>query len=117
MLMPKQTQYDSPVKNRSIGAERPGMHLETAHSTDDFCNAVNGDLHISRVWNVFRSHLEWSKPRHTLQELVLAQHLDKNALIEEIRDTFYPPCTHRILTVEYISDQPNDMNIGNKLTL
>ncbi|KAH9382557.1 hypothetical protein HPB48_008936 [Haemaphysalis longicornis] len=52
--------------------------------------------------------LEGEKPRHTLQKLLLAQHLDQPGLIEEIQNTFYPPCTHPILTVECIPDQRED---------
>ncbi|KAG0440190.1 hypothetical protein HPB47_016379 [Ixodes persulcatus] len=64
-------------------------HLAILHWLD-LRNNFNGQLHTPKVWNLFRSLLGQAKPRHTLQKLLLAQHLEPSTLIEDIRNTFYP---------------------------
>ncbi|KAG0429881.1 hypothetical protein HPB47_023194, partial [Ixodes persulcatus] len=58
-------------------------HVDIEHWLD-LCNNFNSQLHAIGIWDLFRNLLGLAKPKHTLQKLLLAQHLEPSTLIEDI---------------------------------
>ncbi|KAG0414933.1 hypothetical protein HPB47_007904 [Ixodes persulcatus] len=105
------TTLQARIQALNYECEEYADHLAIQHWLD-LCNNFNGQLHTPRVWNLFRSLLGQAKPRNILQKLLLAQHLEPSTLIEEIRNTFYPPSSHPQPSVHYISALPEDLDTG-----
>lgn len=90
----KRNKHNSALKERvhrlSHEAQEYADKLDTQNWLQ-LCKALNGKLHVTRVWQLFRTLLGQQKPKYTVQRLHLAMGGTPDDLTEQIRNTLYPP--------------------------
>ncbi|KAG0424687.1 hypothetical protein HPB47_028096 [Ixodes persulcatus] len=76
------------------------------------CDQLNGQLHTPRVWQILRTLLGQSKPRHTMTKLQMHTNKTKNDLTNDNQKLFYPQKTHPLPLPSYPTETLEDQSRG-----